>query len=68
MEGKKSIFRSKTFWGAVVAIVAGVAGLFGIQVTEADQAELIGSIDKLVVIGGGLLAIYGRVTANSKIG
>lgn len=68
MEDKKSIFLSKTFWGAVMAILAAVAGLFGLQFSEADQAELLGSIDKLVVIGGGLFAIYGRVTAKSKIG
>ncbi|WP_106752402.1 hypothetical protein [Pannonibacter carbonis] len=75
MTETKSLFRSKTFWGAAVAVLGALAGLFGIEVTAADQAELssltdqvFAAWDSLAVIAGALLAIYGRVTARKTIG
>lgn len=75
MTETKSLFRSKTFWGAAVAVLGALAGLFGIDVTAADQAELssltdqvFAAWDSLAVIAGALLAIYGRVTARKTIG
>ncbi|GGB55233.1 hypothetical protein GCM10011316_29120 [Roseibium aquae] len=74
MTDTKPLFRSKTFWGAAVAVLGALAGLFGIEITAADQAELTGLTDRifaawdsLAVIAGALLAIYGRVTARQKI-
>ncbi|MBB4302335.1 hypothetical protein GGD81_001362 [Rhodobium orientis] len=71
----KSIFASRTFWGAAVAILATVANFFGVTFSPADQAEainLIGqALDKvtqLVAIGASAYAIYGRVVAKKKIG
>mgnify|MGYP001799620153 CR=1 FL=1 len=75
MNSTKSLFKSKTFWGAVIAIVASLAGLFGFEITATDQQDLIGLYDQalaawdsIAVVVGGLLAIYGRVTATSRIG
>ncbi|MGS4886109.1 hypothetical protein [Roseibium sp. MB-4] len=75
MNSTKSLFKSKTFWGAVIAIVASLAGLFGFEITATDQQDLIGLYDQalaawdsIAVVAGGLLAIYGRVTATSRIG
>ncbi|MBO9419170.1 hypothetical protein J7481_06660 [Labrenzia sp. R4_2] len=75
MTETKSLFCSKTFWGAAVAVLGALAGLFGLEMSAADQAELtslanqlLGIWDSLVVIAGALLAIYGRVTARQKIG
>lgn len=75
MTETKPLFRSKTFWGSVVAVGGAIAGLFGFDLTSADQAELTGLIDQtigvwdsLAVIAGALLAIYGRITATKTIG
>jgi hypothetical protein len=75
MSETKSLFRSTTFWGAAVAVLGALAGLFGLEMSAADQADLtslanqlLGIWDSLVVIAGALLAIYGRVTARKTIG
>ncbi|MEP3431770.1 MAG: hypothetical protein ABJN98_24005 [Roseibium sp.] len=75
MDTTKSIFRSKTFWGAIVAILASVIGLFGIEFSATDQAEVLGLYDQVLaawesiaIIGGSALAIYGRISATAKIG
>lgn len=75
MTETKTLFRSKTFWGAAVAVLGALAGLFGLEISSADQAELtnltdlvLGVWDSLLVIAGSLLAIYGRATARQKIG
>lgn len=75
MDSTKSLFKSKTFWGAVIAIAASVAGLFGFEITATDQQDLLSLYDQALaawdsisIIGGGLLAIYGRISATSRIG
>ena len=75
MYGTKSIFKSKTFWGAIIAIVASLAGLFGFEITAKDQQDLLSMYDQalaawdsIAVFVGGVLAIYGRISATSRIG
>ena len=68
MNDVKSLFASKTFWGALVAVAAGVIGLFGYAVTPEDQAWLVDSIAAAGAIVGGLVAVYGRVKASKRIG
>jgi 2-methylisocitrate lyase-like PEP mutase family enzyme len=67
MEETKSIFASKTVWGGLIVIVAAVAGFFGYTISGEDQTSLIGLIDNAVLIFGGILAIWGRVTASKRI-
>ena len=70
----KNPWLSKGIVGGALAAVAGVAMLFGFDFS-ADDAKTIGdSVDTLadkafeiVSVVGGLLAIVGRITANSKI-
>jgi hypothetical protein len=72
MDGVKNIVTSKTFWGALAAIAGGAASFFGYSVDEAtkqvivDQGMMIGGAGATLV--GGLLAIWGRIKANKKIG
>lgn len=68
MRELKSIFASKTVWGAVVAAAPAVSGMFGITITGADVMEASRHLDSIVTAGGALLAIYGRITARSRIG
>ena len=75
MNGTKSLFASTTIWGAALTVAAATAGLAGYSVSADDQAQaldLIGQIvpvwDRIVVIIGGAVAIWGRIKATHRIG
>ncbi len=68
MKDMKSFLASKTIWGVAIAVAPTVAGLFGMTVTGADASEVAGHVDGIVTAAGGLLAVYGRVTATKGIG
>lgn len=60
MEDSKSIFASYTFWGAVVAVAAPIAGEFGVEFDQAAWANA------LVSLAGGLVAVWGRIRATKR--
>lgn len=64
----KSIFASKTVWGAVIAVAPMVLQTAGITLTADETAALGGLIDPIVTLVGFVLAVYGRVTATKAIG
>lgn len=68
MEDFKSIFSSKTVWGAIIAIIAGIVGIFGYSIGAEDQAQLAEIGVSVASMAGGLIAIFGRVKASKKIG
>ncbi len=75
MDATKSIFLSKTAWGAGIALLASLAGLLGYTISPADQAQavdLLGQVydiaDRLLIVGGSVFAIWGRIKATHKIG
>jgi CDP-diglyceride synthetase len=68
MSDVKSLFASKTVWGAVIAILAGALSLFGYQLDAGDQAELINIASGIAATAGGLIAIFGRIVASKRIG
>jgi hypothetical protein len=68
MEEYKSLFVSKTFWGAAFAIVSVIAGFFGYVFGPVDQAEVIRIVTDAGALAGSLYAIWGRVVASKRIG
>lgn len=68
MNGTKSAFASKGVWGGAIAVLAGVAGFFGYGVTPGDVSGLTDNVTSIVAAVGGLLAIWGRISAKAKIG
>jgi peptidoglycan LD-endopeptidase CwlK len=70
METNKKWYLSKTIWGGVLALGAGVFNLTGDDVTQLTSLleRAAGHVMALASIAGGLLAIYGRLKANAKIG
>lgn len=68
MEDFKSIFASKTVWGAIIAIGAGVAGIFGYSIGAEDQASLVELGVSVVASVGGVIAMFGRVKATKRVG
>jgi uncharacterized membrane protein len=68
----KSWYASKTIWGVVLSLGGKVvAGVFGVEVSEAETAQLTDSVvafvSVLVSFVGDALAFYGRVKATKKI-
>ena len=68
MDSIKNLFASKTVWGGLTALVAGVVGLFGYNLDGADQASLVELGTSIAASVGGIVAIIGRVVASKKIG
>ena len=74
MDDQKPFYASTPVWGGGVAVLAGVAGLFGYSISPADQAALADSISQLIAlvtsiaaVAGGVTAIWGRVRATKTI-
>lgn len=63
----KKWYASKTLWGAALASVAGLAGLFGYTVSPDDVANIEQAAVSIVSIVGGLVAAYGRIAATKAI-
>jgi hypothetical protein len=67
MEDFKQWYLSKTVWGGLLAIAASALQLKGLQLAASDQSALADSIVVIVGALGGILAVYGRVTATTWI-
>lgn len=67
MESYKGLFASKTVWGGIAALLAGVAALLGYAVSADDVATLTELLTGIAAAAGGLIAIWGRATATKKI-
>lgn len=64
----KPWYQSKTVWGALIAIAAPLLGQAGLQVGGAEEAEIADALTTLAGTVGGLLALYGRLTATKGVG
>lgn len=63
----KNWYSSKTIWGAVVAILASAMHFTGVDIATGDRSLIVDAIVNIAGALGGLLAVYGRVTAKSAI-
>jgi hypothetical protein len=63
----KNWYSSKTIWGALVAIIASAMHFTGVDIAAADRSQIVDAIINISGALGGLLAVYGRVTAKSAI-
>lgn len=68
MNGTKSIFLSKTVWGGVAAVVGGGVTIGNVVLTGADVMQVHELVTGIVSSLGGLMAIYGRIKADRRIG
>ncbi len=64
----KSWWQSKTLWGAIVTIASAALGLAGLELGDADREALIELMTSLGAAIGGVIAIFGRITAKNRIG
>jgi hypothetical protein len=68
MENMKQWYLSKTVWGALVAILAGLLPAMGMELDAGAQSQLADDFVSLVGAVGGLVAVYGRLTAEKRLG
>lgn len=67
MDGTKTWWQSKTVWGGLVAVAAALAKASGAEIPLADQNAITDAVITLMGAVGGLLAIYGRLSARTSI-
>ena len=68
MNDMKQWYFSKTVWGALVAIAASLMQGAGIELDLATRGEIADNAVALAGAIGGLIAIYGRLTAQKRLG
>ena len=64
---EKKWYLSKGIWGALVTMVVGTLTAFGVGDLEGEQESITELIMQIVVLAGGFVALYGRITAKTKI-
>jgi len=64
----KPWYQSKTVWGALIAMSAPLLRGVGLDLAGSDQAVLADALVTLAGTFGGLLALYGRLTATKGVG
>lgn len=68
MNGTKPWWQSKTVWGSIIALLAGLATFAGLKLDATLQDQLAELITGAANIAGGLIAWYGRAKAQSALG
>lgn len=67
MENEKNWYQSKAVWGALVAIGASLAQYGGVDLGMSDQGQVVESVTAITGAIGGLVALYGRITAKKAL-
>lgn len=67
MINEKKWWQSKAVWGGLVAVGAGIAGVFGFDVDTQSQEAITQNALALAGGIGGMIAVYGRIKADSKV-
>lgn len=67
MDDSKGWYSSRTIWGGIIAVGAAIAGAFGYTVSDVDQSQLMEIVSTVAAALGGVVAIWGRITASKSI-
>jgi hypothetical protein len=67
MLDQKQWWMSKTVWGVVVMLISSALSSTGIPLTPELQGTIVELIMQAITVGGGALAVYGRVTAKTAL-
>lgn len=68
MNEVKAWYLSKTVWASVVAVLTGVGGLVGLPLAGLDGNALAEAIVQLAAAVAGIVALFGRLSADRRIG
>lgn len=67
MPDEKKWYQSKTIWGAIVALGAAAAGIFGMQVDASNTDALIVGVTNAATAVGAVLVTLGRIKSGGGI-
>ncbi len=68
MTDSKPWYLSRTIWASLITIVTAAAGILGVPVAGIDNAALTDTLLQAIAAISGLVAIFGRLAAQSRIG
>ncbi|MER2535558.1 MAG: hypothetical protein ABTQ31_10395 [Rhizobiaceae bacterium] len=64
----KPWYLSRTIWASLVTILTAVGGIAGLPLAGIDGSALTDTLLQAVTAISGLLAIFGRLNASSRLG
>lgn len=67
MDNMKVWYQSKTVWGALIAVLAPLLQVVGLNLPAGFEGELAEGLMTVAGGVGGLIALYGRLSATSVI-
>jgi len=67
MTDQKKWWMSKTVWGVIVMLISSALSTTGVPLTPELQGTIGELIMQAITVGGGALAVYGRVTAKTTL-
>lgn len=67
MNDVKTWYMSKTIWGGVVAILASCANFLGLEIAAEEERKIADGLTALAAAAGGLIAIWGRISARARL-
>lgn len=67
MTMEKPWYLSKTIWASLITIAASAGGLFGLPVGSIDSGAAADTLLQAITAVAGLVALFGRATASSRI-
>ena len=68
MTDSKPWYLSRTIWASLITIVTAAAGILGVPVSGLDNSALTDTLLQAITAVSGLVAIFGRLAASSRIG
>lgn len=63
----KVFLKSKTVWGVIIMALPQLLPLFGVDFSADDASALNADMQAIVAAVGGLLALWGRVSAKARL-
>lgn len=67
MNDAKPWYTSKTIWGSLIAVGAALGSGLGYTIDGAMQQQMTDALVQLTAVAGSLVAVFGRLTATTRI-
>lgn len=68
MTAMKPWYLSRTVWASAVTFAVSAAGIFGLPMDQVDGPALTDTLLQAITAISGLVALFGRIGATSRIG